>query len=227
VPPLQGAGLQNAQQKPGASAGVPNPVTLANLQAPGNAKGVAPDQDVLSAADGQNQTDQFATFKEGIAEHNYVHQYINGTIGTEHVSLGDPFFFLMHSNLDRLWAKWQLSRMHSNTPDARDGWGIDPNQMYGKLATTDPSLNPPLSMPPWDGTFGSLLVGPLVPWVPGSIADDGVNDGLINSATGLIPNHQIVSKNGFDPTIIVPACYDTNPTLVFVDPICASCHQPW
>jgi len=219
TPPLQGQGLQNAQSKPGASAGAPNPVTLANLQSAGPAKGVAPDQNVVSAADGQNQSKQFATFMKGVVEHNYVHQYIDGTMGTEHVSLGDPFFFLMHSNLDRLWAKWQLSRMHSNTPDARDGWGIDPTQMYGNLATSDPSLNPPLSMPPWDGTFGSLLAGPLVPWVPGSTADDAVNDGLINSVAGLVPNHAIVSKNGFDPTIIVPACYDTNPTLVYVDPV--------
>jgi hypothetical protein len=108
---------------------------------------------------------------------------------------------------------WQLSRMHSNTPDARDGWGIDPNQTYG---SANGSLGD--SFPPWDGTPGIILPSPLIPWVPGSHADDGVNDGTINSVAGPIPNHQIVSKNAKDPTVVVPACYDTNPTLVYVDP---------
>jgi len=220
TPPLKGQGLKPPQSKPvGANAGGPKLDALGSLTNSKAQTGVAHDQDVVTAADGQSQAQQFQTFMGGLGEHSYIHQYISGTMGTEHVSLGDPFFFLIHSNLDRLWAKWQLTRMHSNTPNARDGWGIDPSQMYGSLATTDPSLNPPLSMPPWDGTAGPFLAGPLVPWVPGSHADDAVSDGLINSATGLIPNHAIVSKNGFDPTIIVPACYDTNPTLVYVDPV--------
>ena len=121
-------------------------------------------------------------------------------MGTEHVSLGDPFFFLMHSNLDRLWATWQRAVV-GGVPQT---WRLDPNQMYG---SANGSLSD--SFPPWDGTPGILLANPLVPWVPGSIADNGANDGFINSVGGLIPNHQIVSKTAKDPTVVIPASYDT------------------
>ncbi len=215
TPPLKGQGL-NIQQKPsGANSGGPKVDAPGNLTNALAETGVGNDQDVVTAADGQSQAGQFKNFLKGLGGgHNYIHQYISGTLGTEHVSLGDPFFFLIHSNLDRLWAMWQLTRTSSNTPGARDGWGLDPNQTFG---TDDGSLTQ--SFPPWDGTPGPLLPSPLIPWVPGSHADDAVNDGLINSATGLIPNHAIVSKTAQDPTIVIPACYDTNPADVFIDPV--------
>src|SRR5262249_32439740 len=100
TPPLKGQGIGNAQPKPNVQ---PTPVCVGpnpnpggpNLDAPGSLtnakanKGVAHDQDVVTAADGQNHTQQFATFKDGFGEHAYIHQYISGTMGTEHVSLGD------------------------------------------------------------------------------------------------------------------------------------------
>jgi hypothetical protein len=39
--------------------------------------------------------------------HGISHGYIGGTILQPHYSFHDPFVFLIHSNLDRLWAKWQ------------------------------------------------------------------------------------------------------------------------
>ena len=40
--------------------------------------------------------------------HNGAHNYIGGTIGDAHTSFRDPFVFLIHSNVDRLFAAWQL-----------------------------------------------------------------------------------------------------------------------
>src|SRR5437773_756966 len=68
---------------------------------------VAPDSDVITAGDALPQDQQFGAFKDAITGHNYIHQYLSGTIGTEHVASGDPFFLLLHSNVDRLWAMWQ------------------------------------------------------------------------------------------------------------------------
>ncbi len=39
--------------------------------------------------------------------HNQIHNYIGGTIGYPHTSFRDPFVFLLHSNVDRIFAAWQ------------------------------------------------------------------------------------------------------------------------
>lgn len=51
--------------------------------------------------------------------HNYVHGFVGGTMGT-FMSPLDPLFWLHHCNVDRLWAIWNLTRMHPNTSD--DAW---------------------------------------------------------------------------------------------------------
>jgi hypothetical protein len=167
-----------ATQKPGLNPNLGGPAIVSLATAPSGG-GVASDSDILTAADGQSHTTQFSNFRKNVAgSHNYIHQYMSGTEGTEHVATGDPFFFLIHSNLDRLLAIWQRTRSAANTPDAPDGWGLDPNMMYGSdLSTVFDSF------PPWDGTQGTLLPKPLVPWVLGSHADD----------VSLDPNHAVVS----------------------------------
>ena len=39
--------------------------------------------------------------------HGSAHGFIGGTIGDAHTAFRDPFVFLLHSNVDRLFAKWQ------------------------------------------------------------------------------------------------------------------------
>jgi hypothetical protein len=181
VDPTKAGAEASAERKPvpptpDPNTGGPNIVSLTDAA---SKKGVALDTNILTAADGLSFKSQFSTFTTALlGSHNYIHQYMSGTEGTEHVSSGDPFFFIIHSNLDRLWATWQRSRGTANTPDAPDGWGLDPNKTYGTLA----SDNTTGSFPPWDGTPGVLLPSPLVPWVPGSHADDASLD----------PNHAIV-----------------------------------
>ena len=51
--------------------------------------------------------------------HNEVHSYIGGTIGDPHASFRDPFVFLLHSNVDRLFALWQ-------TQPGKE-WRLDPD----------------------------------------------------------------------------------------------------
>src|SRR5205823_174958 len=55
----------------------------------------------------------------GIIEelHNSGHGYIGGTIGDAHTSFRDPFVFLLHSNVDRLFALWQLQSGHAERLD--------------------------------------------------------------------------------------------------------------
>ena len=51
------------------------------------------------------------------------HGYIGGDIGAQHQAFEDPFVFLLHSNVDRLFAMWQTR--------AGQDWRLDPDQVYG------------------------------------------------------------------------------------------------
>jgi hypothetical protein len=73
--------------------------------------------------------------------HNYSHGYIGGNMSFLSTAAQDPFFFLLHGNVDRLWAQWQ--RNPSNL--AR----LDPATTYGSETT---NVNITTSMEPWDGT---------------------------------------------------------------------------
>jgi hypothetical protein len=112
--------------------------------------------------------------------HGWAHAYLGGDIGkdpgstaAQHTSFRDPFVFLLHSNLDRLWASWQLR------PDKFDQrtWSprLDPALVYGALAqgegefADDDDNERPFHraqaqreltepMPPWNGT------GNIKPW---------------------------------------------------------------
>jgi Common central domain of tyrosinase len=82
--------------------------------------------------------------------HGYAHSsYIRGTIGQSHFSFHDPFVFLLHSNVDRLWAQWQVAPGHPER--------LDPNQVYGNQGTAPSIL---ANLEPWSGGT------PLRPWAP-------------------------------------------------------------
>jgi hypothetical protein len=60
--------------------------------------------------------------------HNYAHNYIGGTIGDAHTSFRDPFVFLLHSNVDRLFAGWQLRKKFE--------WRLEPENVFGHEENT-------------------------------------------------------------------------------------------
>jgi hypothetical protein len=58
----------------------------------------------------------------GVNIHGQGHSYIGGDLLNPHTSFRDPFVFLMHSNIDRLWAIWQRTPGHQER--------LDPAQLY-------------------------------------------------------------------------------------------------
>ena len=126
------------------------PTITRNVSA--GAPGVDSDADIINSTNGVAQNDQYNTFREkleGSPNHNSVHGYIGGTIGDPHTAFEDPFVFLLHSNVDRLWAKWQT--------EPGEEWRLNPNQVYGS-ETDHPNIVETLE--PWDGGSG------LRPWAP-------------------------------------------------------------
>jgi hypothetical protein len=117
--------------------------------------------------------------------HGMAHSYIGGTIGNPHTSFRDPFVFLLHSNVDRLWAMWQTQPGRSER--------LDPARVYlDANGNEDPVLSNPLQ--PWAGEANWTTTGgwPVRPWYS--------------------PESQQVVKDCKDPSIVAPPCYDTLPT---------------
>jgi Mg-chelatase subunit ChlD len=144
------------------------------------------DNDIVNAATFQDFNNLMQGCEMGTSNncaHGMAHSYIGGTIGNPHTSFRDPFVFLLHSNVDRLWAMWQTQPGHLGR--------LDPNQVYGTDGT-DPAINAPLQ--PWAGEANWTTTGgwPVRPWYT--------------------PENQQVVKTCKDPSIVQPPCYDTLPT---------------
>jgi len=142
-----------------------------------------PDNDMVNAATFQDFNNLMQGCEMGTSNncaHGMARGYIGGTIGNPHTSFRDPFVFLLHSNVDRLWAMWQTQPGH---PDR-----LDPNQVYGTDGS-DPTITGPLQ--PWAGEANWTVTGgwPVRPWYT--------------------PENQQVVKNCKDPSVVAPPCYDT------------------
>jgi hypothetical protein len=147
--------------------------------------------------------------------HNYAHNYIGGTIGDPHTAFRDPFIFLLHSNVDRLFAAWQLRK------GKEFEYRLDPNKVYGSEMDTEAK----------GSTSPYVVVGLrtlLSPWCgvgyPYDIPktrrsrekeEPGVND--VRPWTYPENWHRDSArplekpKNSLDPTIVTPRLYDKLP----------------
>jgi hypothetical protein len=86
--------------------------------------------------------------------HATAHGYIGGSLGNPHFSFHDPIVFLLHSNLDRLWAEWQTDPVHPGR--------LAPDTAYGGFSAA-PSIFELIQ--PWAGDVGTGAT-PLRPWAP-------------------------------------------------------------
>jgi len=147
---------------------------------------VASDAAILSSTDGIPQAQQWTTFRQQVeSAHNSAHVFFgSGSIFDPHSAFEDPFVFLLHANVDRLFAMWQTQ--------PGEEWRLDPDQVYGDQANTNDSEGILHNLQPWDGMveFGA----PIPPWTGGS--------------------SDIVVKNCRDASVVRPPCYDTLPLTV-------------
>jgi len=115
--------------------------------------------------------------------HGSAHTSFGGSISSIGTAAKDPLFFLLHCNVDRLWAKWQ-----------RQNGRFDP----ALAASYDGAANPighnlPDSMWPWNGVTGS----PRPPTAPGGA--------LAASACVSAPGPQPVVRSQLDFQGVVSA----------------------
>jgi tyrosinase len=100
-------------------------------------------------------TAQYGSFRnlEG-NPHGSAHVSFGGSISSIPTAAKDPLFFLLHANVDRLWAKWQRQFARFNQATAASFFG-SPNNRIGH--------NLPDTMWPWNGITGN----PRPPTAPG------------------------------------------------------------
>ena len=140
--------------------------------------------------------------------HAAGHGHIGGVLGDPHTSFRDPFVFLLHSNVDRLFALWQLQPGHLER--------VDPAQVYGAWSSTQGSGDVATGFPNWG------ILSPLEPWA-GPAAQNSTT-GVIANVHATRPwappeNEQLLAANQKDsrhPTVVRPPCYDTNPAIITV-----------
>ena len=135
------------------------------------------------------------------SDHNYAHGYIGGTIGEQHTAFRDPFVFLLHSNVDRLFAMWQRQPAHE--------WRLDPKQVYGKeggSTSTGSGKNVSVGiltlLSPWAGEVPNAEPGlkPTRPWAE----PDNWHKQCFDENT----------KDSKHPTVVYPPDYDTTEELL-------------
>lgn len=79
--------------------------------------------------------------------HNNVHgSFGGGFLVDPTIAPRDPLFFLLHGNVDRLWAKWQWYRKRFDPGDAKAYWHPSPPRIGHNLNDT---------MWPWNGITGN------------------------------------------------------------------------
>ena len=135
-----GGKFQGSREQTGNQGDPPQQITR------GLKKGAPPvdsDSTIINWGNNLDASKQWQAFRkklEGSPNHNSIHGWIGGTDGPPDTAFDDPFIFLAHANIDRLWAMWQL--------DTRYPWRTDPKKVYGSEAS-DPSLTKALE--PWAG----------------------------------------------------------------------------
>lgn len=129
--------------------------------------------------------------------HGAAHGYIGGNLANPHISFRDPFVFLLHSNIDRLWAMWQRQPGHPER--------LDPSRVYNTEGNTKGSGDVDSGEPFWG------ILSPLEPWAgfTAQTTATGIITSLLPIRPWAPPENQTVYKDSRDPTVVNSPGYDS------------------
>ena len=157
-----------------------------NRSVSGSPASAADDAAILAATD-------YADMRNALEPvHDAMHGFVR--MGGQHISFRDPFVFLLHSNVDRLFARWQTDPAHPER--------LDPSAVYG----TESNL---------DVVVGAVVqnVNHLVePWSTGDSFDQFGSEHF--TRPWYAPESLGDPHNYKHASVIFPPCYDTNHTAV-------------
>ena len=193
------------------------PKSLARAKQPGAppigqaGAGWATDDDFLNAPTWEAFRDLMYGDEQGtsgVGAHAAAHSYIGGNLGDPHLSFRDPFVFLLHSNIDRLWAMWQRQPGHPER--------LNPATAYGSESSSTGSGDVEFGDPQWG------ILSPLEPWA--GLNAQNAQTGIVTDLWAIRPwfapeNEQNLpgnNKNSQDPTVVFPPSYDTVPHSAYI-----------
>ena len=108
--------------------------------------------------------------------HGTAHVSFTGSISQIPTAAKDPLFFLLHANVDRLWAKWQWLNARFDVDDASS---FEPLGAAGSPGTTRVGHNSNDTMWPWN----QITTAPRPSTAPGGT----MATSLLTAAPGLRP----------------------------------------
>lgn len=124
--------------------------------------------------------------------HNAMHGFVR--MGSQHISFRDPFVFLLHSNVDRLVARWQTDPAHPER--------LEPTTVYGTESNLDVMVDSVIQN-----------VNHLVePWSTGHSFDQFGSEHF--TRPWYAPESLGEAFDYKHPSVVFPPCYDTNFTAV-------------
>jgi tyrosinase len=101
--------------------------------------------------------------------HASAHTSFGGSLSSIPTAARDPLFFLLHANVDRLWAKWQrtLGRFDPTVATSFDSNGASGNRVGHNLADTMWPWNAIITPPRPSTAPGGALAGSTCVSAPG------------------------------------------------------------
>jgi len=142
------------------------------------------DNDILAALD-------YADMRVLMEQtHDDMHGFVR--MGPQHLSFRDPFVFLLHSNVDRLFARWQTDPAHPER--------LDPNTVYGTESNLDVMVV----------SHVQNVNHNVEPWSTGHSYDQFGTEHF--TRPWYAPDNMGVPHTYKHPSVVSPPCYDTNHT---------------
>ncbi len=124
--------------------------------------------------------------------HNSAHPYFADI--SPHDAFRDPFVYLLHSNVDRIFSMWQCDPMHPERLDPATVYGAESNMDVDVIAVGVHSVqNLTHQVEPWSTGHGEYH--DIRPWEP-------------------THENQGSPHDYHDLSVVAPSCYDTLPTTV-------------
>jgi len=162
------------------------------------------DSDLVHFVEMYNEADQFNVLNANIScPHGTAHIDIGGTIAPAATSARDPFFFLLHAGVDRIWASWQI----------QTGFGLDPARVYGSRLNVTGIESVTFPLAPWSDSDSNDNPMPPVsdmyrhirPYVSSAhcIKSSGAACSLPVGEGPVVP-----APKGTDLAIVTPVLYD-------------------
>ncbi len=147
---------------------------------------VASDNAILAAVD-------YADMRDLMEQtHDAMHGFVR--MGGPHISFRDPFVFLLHSNVDRLFARWQTDPAHMER--------LDPTTVYGTESNLDVVVV----------SITQNLNDNVEPWSTGHSYDQFGSEHF--TRPWYAPDNLGVPHTYKHPSVVSPPCYDTNYTAI-------------